>query len=197
MSENEATPPEGNSADLTHETVDYQKRFTDTQAAYTKSQQELAEERRLWDDDEALAARLREKHPDWFEAEEETGYEDTDDEPATPEPKPDPRIDWLTAREAERQYDADLKEALGDETIPAKAGEWIKDRTAALGNNKKALAQAVEEFREFTGEIRGPQRRDAPTPPQAGKAGEPKYDPRDRNARRARMAASIEAAKAD
>jgi hypothetical protein len=43
--------------------VDWQKRYTDTQAEYTKNQQALADERKVWEDEQALLARVQEKFP--------------------------------------------------------------------------------------------------------------------------------------
>jgi hypothetical protein len=99
----------------------------------------------------------------------------------------------VESERAEARFNHDLKTELGETKVPEKATDWIKSRTAALGNNPKALKQAVEEFRAIEEELRGPTRKPTPHPPSQATAGEQKTDPRDRNAR-ARMAAAIEAA---
>jgi hypothetical protein len=120
--------------------------------------------------------------------------------PEPEQPQQDPRIDWLAERETRRQLDEDLAAAVGDrEVIGKQAKDWIEARSRAIALaankpwNKTTLKQAVDEYFEFVDDVRGPQRKQAPTPPQPGKAGERKYDPRNREERRARMAAALTA----
>jgi hypothetical protein len=76
----ETTPDTGNSVD--HQTTtpnggdtNWEQRYKDTQGSYTKSQQELAAERGVWEDEQAALARLAEKFPHLFE----DGDDDEDD----------------------------------------------------------------------------------------------------------------------
>jgi hypothetical protein len=195
MSVEDGIPEEGQATPETH---DWEKDYKALQAEYTRSQQALKEHEGLWDNDEALSTRLREARPHWFEEEEETTPEPEHDEPAAPEP--DPRIDWLAAQEAKRQYVYDLNEAVGDrEVVGKKANDWIEARSrhiAAAANkpwDKAALKQAVDDYFELVDDVRGPTRKQAPTPPGPGKAGEKKRDPRNREERRAAMAAALAA----
>jgi hypothetical protein len=182
-----ATPP----AD-----TDWQARYQSLQPEYTRATQALKDHESLWEDEQTALARLAEKFPHLFEDESE-------EEPETPEPdqpQQDPRIDWLAERETRRQLDEDLAAAVGDrEVIGKQAKDWIEARSRAIALaankpwNKTTLKQAVDEYFEFVDDVRGPQRKPAPTPPQPGKAGERKYDPRNREERRARMAAALTA----
>jgi hypothetical protein len=188
--------PEAGQATQPH---DWERDYKALQAEYTRSQQSLKEHEGLWEDDEALSARLREARPQWFEDDEtetpEPDYEE--DDPVAPlRSKVEQFETWQAAgrirtrRSALQPRPADG--ARRDEG-PREGDRLDQGRTAALGNNPKALKQAVEEYRAIEEELRGPVRKPTP-PPQPGKAGEQKTDPRDRNARRARMAAAIEAA---
>jgi hypothetical protein len=192
----EGIPTEGQAAPEPH---DWEKDYKALQAEYTRSQQTLKEHEGLWEDDEALAARLREARPQWFEEdEEETPLQEQTDDSEPVSPPPDPRVDWLAEREAKRQYAEDLSEVIGErEVIGKKANDWIEARSrhiAAAANkpwDKKALAQAVDDYFEFVEDVRGPVRRPAPSPPQPGSAGTKKRDPRNREERRAAMAAAM------
>jgi FtsZ-binding cell division protein ZapB len=182
------------------DTTDWRTRYENLQPEYTRATQALKDAESVWEDEQAVLGRLQERYPHLFEADEdeETPPPPGEDDPVAPiRSELDEVKQWKAQVESERaeaRFARDLATELGDDKVPEKATDWIKDRTAALGNNPKALKQAVEEYRAIADDIRGPTRRGAPTPPQPGKAGEPKYDPKDRNARRARMAAGIEAA---
>lgn len=194
MSDEQGIPEEGQAA----QTHDWERDYKALQAEYTRSQQALKDEQAAWENEQAVLQRMAEKFPHLLTEDDEEPEEDYEaDDPVAPiRSKLEQFEAWQQQVETERgaeRFNRDLKAELGDETVPSKVTDWIKDRTAALGNNPDALKQAVAEYREFAGEIRGPQRRDVPTPPPAGKSGEQKRDPRDREARRARMAAAIEA----
>jgi hypothetical protein len=168
-------PEENSSIEDTgsEETVDWQKRFTDTQAEYTRNQQALAEARRVWEDEQAFLEQAQEKFPHLFVEEEDETDDYEDDTADTDDVKAeDPRVDWLMKAEAERQYERDLTDVLGDREVPKQVRSWIKDRTLSLGNNRKALEKAVEEFDAITAELSQPKKKPrAPHVPAAGKAG--------------------------
>lgn len=101
--------------------VNWEQRFKDTQAAYTQSQQELAELRRLADgeDPDALKAVL-----------DKYGYQldEPEEEPAPPEgaaPAADPRIEEIA------QWKAQQEQAQQQATINAEWAGWaefVKDK---------------------------------------------------------------------
>lgn len=201
MSVEDGIPETGQAAPETH---DWERDYKALQAEYTRSQQALRDAD-VWDDEQAVLARLAEKHPHLMveDEDDDTEFPDVDeDDPVAPlNSRLDRFEQWQQQVENERgqaRFAKDLKTELGDEPLPKKANDWIQNRTAALGNNPKALKQAVEEYREIAGEIRGPVRKPTPTPPQPGKAAEVDYnaskDPNARRtARRARIAAQVEA----
>lgn len=182
---------------------DWEKDYKALQAEYTRSQQALKDHEGVWEDEQALRDRLVERGFIVEDPEEDTPEPDYDeDDPVAPiRSEMEQFKTWRAQIDQERgeaQFARDLKDELGENKIPENAHAWIKDRTASLGNNRKALKQAVEEFIGLADEVRGPTRRDAPTPPPAGKAGE--ADPNKikdpaarRTARRARIAAQVEA----
>lgn len=121
MSDNDETTPNGNSVtqDATQDT-NWEQRYKDTQGSYTKSQQELAAERALWEDEQAALARMAEKFPHLFDDSED----DEDDEDLTgivesDEDRPLTRAEFKqwqdeqaqrqTAQTAAQQFEADLK----------------------------------------------------------------------------------------
>jgi hypothetical protein len=65
--------------------VDWQKRYTDTQAEYTRQQQALKDAESVWEDEQALLARIGEKYPHLI-ADEETDDEDDFDDDSSPSP---------------------------------------------------------------------------------------------------------------
>lgn len=153
----EDTPTSTPNAD-THE-IPWQKRYEDLRPEFDRTKQELA----AWEDEQTALAKLAEKFPHLFEdGEEDTDIPDDDD-------YVDPRVAELEQRlarlepwqqdveseRAERRFQRDLKNELGDETVPERAVDWIKSRTTVLGNNPDALKKAVGEYREFTRELTG------------------------------------------
>lgn len=173
------TPVTTESAD----TTDWQKRYSDLQPEYTRATQALKDEQSVWEDEQAALQRLAEKFPHLFEGddtEDEDVYED-DETPAAP--APDPRIDWLATKEAERQFEADFTRFTGDRTVLGKGREWIEARSRHIADStgKKwgpdTLKVAVDEYFEHAEEIaaahleRVTQSKKAPHTPAGGKAG--------------------------
>lgn len=169
--------------------VDWQKRYTDTQAEYTKNQQALADERKVWEDEQALLARVQEKFPHLMAEEDETEDEAEGDlEDTTPDPSQfvsrkefEDFQAWRNGIDGERgetQFKNDLAEELGDREVPAKVHDWIKDRTIALGANRKALKQAVAEFEEIQTEL-GSKKKPKPRVPHVPAGGSAATDVKD------------------
>jgi hypothetical protein len=117
--------------------TDWQKRYSDLQPEYTRATQALKDHESVWEDEQALLGRIAEKFPHLMaDPEDETpAYDDEDDEtPTHAEPQPDPRVDWLAAREAQRQYDADLTRFAGDRDLDDDGKEWIEARSRQLSD---------------------------------------------------------------
>lgn len=201
MSVEDGIPEGGQAIEPTH---DWERDYKALQAAYTQSQQSLKE----WEDEQTALTRFAEKYPHLIAE----GEEETPEEFFEPDPAEDPRIAQLQARIAalepwqqqvetergEARFQRDLKTELGETSVPKQAADWIRSRTAVLGDNSQALKQAVQEFTALADELRGPVRKAPPTPPQPGKAAEldrnASKDPNARRlARRAQIAAQIEA----
>jgi hypothetical protein len=66
--------------------VDWQKRYTDTQAEYTRQQQALKDAESVWEDEQALLSRIGEKYPHLI-ADEETDEDDDSSTTTTTSPK--------------------------------------------------------------------------------------------------------------
>jgi hypothetical protein len=162
--------------------VDWQKRYTDTQAEYTRNQQALADERKVWEDEQALLARVQEKFPHLLEegeeeTEDETDFEDTEADPQefATRKELDEFKAWKQQIDQERGeslYKQHLAEELGDREIPEKAQAWIKDRTISLGAHRNALKQAVEEFDAISAEL-GSKKKSRPKAPHVTPGGQP------------------------
>jgi hypothetical protein len=172
------------------DTTDWQKRYTDLQPEYTRTTQALKAEQDLWEDPDALAARLREKHPDWFEDDEEPDTDEPEYDTTPAQAETDPRIEWLASKEAERQYNADFKEFVGDREVHAKGKDWIEARSrhiaaqAAKPWGPDHLKAAVDDYFQFVDELTNEHlqkvtdSKKAPRTPPSGQAGAqvPKLD---------------------
>src|SRR6266498_2172308 len=161
----EASLPQGQAADAQQQQHDWEKDYKELQATYTQSQQALKEAQGVWDDEDALLARIAEKHPHLIAEDDEDdddsssgrwrqGRDDQDgdfvpvDEPPH-DPRLDevlPRIDALTAAEAERAYNADLAGLVGERELPQKGQQFVRALCNQLGNDAKALETAVNEW---------------------------------------------------
>lgn len=164
--ENEGTPdpmvensPDTEAAAETN----YEQRFKDTQAAFTKSQQALKDMESVWEDEDALVARIAEKFPHLVTEPEADTDDSSDFVPGmAPPEEPDPRLEALDKRaaaleaaEAERQYQADLNKLLGDREVDQTGRKFIRAACALGGDNYKALESAVSEFLGLVGESSG------------------------------------------
>ena len=183
--ENDATLTEDSAVDTQAE-VDWQKRYTDTQAEYTRNQQALADERKVWEDEQALLARVQEKFPHLMAEEEET--EDSDD---FDEDQPDLSQfatkkeleefkSWRAGIDGERSnamFERDLKgqidlaEEIADDAVRGQVHDWIKDRTLSLGGTPKHLEQAVTEFRSMMGQFASKKSKSKPRAPHVPRGG--------------------------
>lgn len=169
------------SAEDTQAEVDWQKRYTDTQAEYTRNQQALADERKVWEDEQALLARVQEKFPHLLAEEDDTedegDFEDEqdDDEIARLRAEHKELRQWQQTVEAERRagyFTRDLNKALDGQEVSQQVQDWIYARTIALGDGPKNLKKAVEEFQAIAGELGQSKKKPrAPHVPKGGNAG--------------------------
>lgn len=124
--------------------------------AYEREKERRRKESSIWDDEDALHERLRDKFPHWFEetVDEDDDVDDVEDEA----PAQDPRVAWLHERETQRAINEDLNEAIGEREVEREDREWIiaRARTNPKGFNKKSIEAAAKEW--FTYEDRVSQR---------------------------------------
>lgn len=163
-------------------------------AAYADNlRQERARDRGVWEDEDAVFGRVKERFPHWFEADEDShdGDDDFEDDDST-EPTPDPRVDALVQRLAQKEFQDDLKEIVADRSLNDRGREWLDSQRIT---DKAALKKAVDTWFEFEDSLRGDgvdklrQSKKAPTPPVRGRQANDKVpDLDDRNERRRWMA---------
>ena len=163
--------------------IDYAKRYSDLRPEFDRTKQELAELRALLEDDEKFVGYIQEKKP-YLLADED------DDEPygdPAADSRPDqqvvtdPRVDehhalleQIQAEKAAEAFENDLKQAVGDRTLPKKGRDWIELQTYLNGNSPEALDQAVKDW--FEDDELQP-KRSRPTPPHVPPGGAPVEDP--------------------
>lgn len=144
--------------------TDWQKRYSDLQPEYTRATQALKDEQGVWENEEALLARIQEKYPHLVQ--EETD-EDEDDDTFDPSLlDDDPRLAKVDAleekskaydefmaaqaqKEATELFNKDLAETAGDRTLSRQAKEWIFNETVRLGDGKENLQKAFEAWVEY------------------------------------------------
>lgn len=163
--------PETPVADTPQPEIDYAKRYHDLQPEYTRATQTLS-------DEEKLLEHIQAKFPHLIadDIENDLGLDPEPEAPAgEPQVMQDPRVDWLAAREAERQFTADLKDEAGDRDVSDFARERIYERTLALGGDREALKKATTEWFDYEDSLKPKPRPQAPHVPANGDtpSGEP------------------------
>jgi hypothetical protein len=198
MSVEDGIPETGQATEETH---DWEKDYKALQAEYTRSQQALKDEQAAWDDEQALIARIAEKHPHMIQADEEEEVEEEaeGDDPRFQkitelEQRTKAQDEWIAkqqAKEAQAQFDAELTEEAGDRTIGKPAKDWILQETIRLGNGRENLAKATKAWFEYEDSLREPAPKpNAPHVLKGGKAatGVPDYSQMSRDAQNEAMA---------
>jgi len=195
-------PGETGAVESEQSEVDWQQRWKDTHTNWNNLNERFM---RFEKDPNALIEFIQDKHPDLL-------AEDDEEEDTTPADDDfvDPRDQELAelrkqvgqvttwqqdveSERGERRFANDLAKELGDEQVTDRQRTWIKDRTTMLGNNAKALKEAVDDFRELQKEIasanleRVTQSKKAPHVTSAGKPGTQVPDLDDRKEREAWM----------
>jgi hypothetical protein len=155
--------PAESGAQEASESVDWEQRYKDTHSNWNTLNERMS---RFEKDPNALIEFIQEKHPDLLAEEDEE--EETEDEDFDVSPDPTAaelaelrkqvaeQQQWRQEIEndrGEQRFTRDLQTELGDREVNDRVKSWIKDRTYALGNNPKALKQAVEEWAEIAGEL--------------------------------------------
>jgi hypothetical protein len=205
MSEHEAPPQEDTPTTADSPEVDWRKRYEDLQPDYTRKSQRLSEvERLLQGEDEDTFRTLMSQYG--YEVADdgtiEPDTEDTpDDEPYDEAPVADPRVDKLLEFQArieqamgQQRFTEDLNKTLSGREVDEIGQEWIRNRTAATGDNPAALEKAVNawferEEKALEAALQAhKQSKRAPHVPAAGKAATQVPDLDDPNARRQWMA---------
>jgi hypothetical protein len=141
--EEQVTLDNENSADQSQD--NWEQRAKEQQAGFTKSQQELAAERAIWEDEEAALARFREKFPHRIvESDEESDEDepdlDEDDQPMTV-----------------GQWKAHLREQAEKEHVQSEQQRFENDLKAAInGRDLDQWGERAVRFAAASGEIKGP-----------------------------------------
>jgi hypothetical protein len=159
----------------TQDEVDWQKRFTDTQAEYTRSQQALKDAQSVWEDEQALISRIGEKFPHLI-ADDETDDEDDFADDSSPDPDvmtkaefkawQDEQAQAQQAKDAVQQFNDDLTRFVGDDRELDQYGEaWIKSQTF---KGPEELEAAVNGWFEHLDSLGSKPRKKRPTTSPAG-----------------------------
>lgn len=165
--------------------------------AYERVKAERKAERDLWDNEEALEAKLREKYPGWFASTEDDVLDDDDDDDGPDEPRDDPRVAFVYQREIQRQIDEDLstfvRQAGEDRELHGGAREWVIARAQQdpKGFSPNALKKAVDDWFALVDGLGPAKPKPKPKshqPPRSGGPATEVPDLDDRDARRRYMA---------
>jgi hypothetical protein len=175
VSVEDGIPETGQATEAPH---DWEKDYKALQAEYTRSQQALKDEQAAWDDEQALLARIAEKHPNMIAAEEEPEPEIEYDEDEAPLTRAE-FTKWQAEQKAEReqqessrQFNADLERFVGERELSPQGQAWINEQ-ARQGKVKGPddLEKAVQSYFEWEDGLRGPRAKpNAPHVLKGGKA---------------------------
>lgn len=185
MADEDTTVQTDDSVQQNQQEVDWQKRFTDTQAEYTRSQQALKDAESVWEDEQALLARIAEKHPHLLMDEETEPVED-DELDSSDEPDVMTKAEFKAWQEeqtqaeqikaAQHQFETDLQKFVGDRELDDKGDAWIRSQQH---KGPEDLQQAVDAWFEYLDQLGGTKRKKkAPHVLPGGKTatGVPNYD---------------------
>lgn len=159
MSEHEAPPQEDTPTTADSPEVDWRKRYEDLQPDYTRKSQRLSEVERLLQGEDEDTFRTLMSQYGYEVADDGTIEPDTDDtpdlEPYDEAPVADPRVDQLLEFQSrieqamgQQRFTEDLNKTLSGREVDEIGQEWIRNRTAATGDNPAALEKAVNAWFE-------------------------------------------------
>lgn len=186
MADEDTTLETGDSVQDSQEAVDWQKRFTDTQAEYTRNQQALADERKVWEDEQALLARISEKYPHLIAEEDEDEEPDVDDvDSSYDEPDVMTKAEFKAwqeqqrqeqaAEKAQAQFEQDFTRFVGDRELDQYGNTALR---AGQYKGPEELQAAIDEYFEYLDGLGAKPRKRKTTPAiQGGQAatGVPDY----------------------
>lgn len=185
MADEDTTLTEDSVQDPTSD-VDWQKRYTDTQSEFTKKSQALKDAESVWEDEQALLARIQDKFPHLIAEEEEETVEPDDSSEYEPEPEYMTKAEYdkreeekqaaQAARDAQAQFEQDYKKFIGDREL-----DQYGDAALRAGSYKgpEELEQAITAYFEHMDSLGGSKRKRKTTAsPQGGQAatGVPNYE---------------------
>jgi hypothetical protein len=165
VSVEDGIPETGQATEAPH---DWEKDYKALQAEYTRSQQALKDEQAAWDDEQALIARIAEKHPHMIQADEEEEtepeYEVEDDDPRFQklgelEQRTQAQDAWIAdqqAAQAQAAFEREVVEEAGERSLGKPAKDWILQETLRLGNGRANLAKATKAWLEYEDSLREP-----------------------------------------
>jgi hypothetical protein len=121
----------------------------------------------VWEDEDAVFEKVREKFPHWLEADEQEPEEQDDDEFDEDDPhaaqlrelaeRQKKHDEWIAQQNAEREaarFDADLKRFVGDRDISDKAERAIRLEAATGKLGPKELQTLVDDWVAYEGTLR-------------------------------------------
>lgn len=143
--------------------VPWQKRYEDLRPEFDRTTAALKDEQSVWNDEQAVLARIAEKYPHLMADE---APDDADDEDELDIDDDDPRFQKLTElekkaaahdqwiaeqaqKDATAQFNTDLTSEAGDRTLSRQAKEWIFNETIKLGDGRENLKKALSAWVEF------------------------------------------------
>lgn len=148
----------------------------------------------VWDDEEAVFARVQERFPHWLDNTEEEQDEDDeefDDDPRDRElrelrERQKAHDEWIAQQNADKEkarFEGDLKRFVGDRELSARADRAIRLEAATGSLGPKDLERLVNEWVEYEDGLRQSgiehlkSSKKAPHVPSGGRAGSgPKHD---------------------
>jgi hypothetical protein len=151
MSEETAPDVTQETPQTTEPEIDYKKRYEDLRPEFDRTSQELAEWKRIKEDDEARAEWLKSLGYEISADEELDEDEIVDDEPQAP--KPDPRVDVALNQLGEIRYERDLTKFLEGRDLSEKGRNVVDALCVQGGNGPDALKKAVDTWFELQAEL--------------------------------------------
>lgn len=174
MSDEQVTPDIGNSAEQNAQ-ENWEQRAKEQQAGFTKSQQELAAERAIWDDEQAAWQKFSEKFPHLItddEEETEEAYEpDEEDRPLTKaefEEYKREQAQVAQQQTAQQQFETDFKAFVNDRELSPQGERAIRSTPGIKGPDD--LKKAVDEVFAHEDSLKGKPRPRVPHVPANGQA---------------------------
>lgn len=154
------------------DTTDWEQQYKALQPEYTRNQQALKDAQSVWEDEQALIARIGEKFPHLI-AEEEPVEDDEDDSYDEPEHLTKQEFQaWQTEQQTaaqqkanEEQFTADFNRFVGDRELDQYGDAALKSGTY---KDPAELEAAINGYFEYLDSLSGGKRKRKTTAPLAG-----------------------------